>query len=364
MQLAALAHEDRVELAVRSSETGFATDHFRTVALPRARSRDERVDIATETIDVDVYPLLFHTGRFRRVTRYRALGARHCTAEIDARRDSWFHRYAPQALLLGDPGVRDAAIHALQACVPQAVVLPAAVDAIELHGELPVDTAFVVARETACTRDSFTYDLVIAAADGRVAESWRGLRLQVVAPRAFEAIPQLLWGVYLERAIGCAELRVIFSDDGSDAAIRAAARSDRLPLRRADGKPFVDGAHVSASHADGITLAVTHAAPVGCDLQQVADDALTLLVSADRAVAVLASSASQEAEAVAATRVWSAREAMKKATGNGSPPLVFDSCSAPGRVTFAAGAYRIETFLMRDRIAAVALQPGKGGGAA
>ena len=36
----------------------------------------------------------------------------------------WFGRYLPQDLILGDAGARDAAIHALQACVPQGTILP------------------------------------------------------------------------------------------------------------------------------------------------------------------------------------------------------------------------------------------------
>ena len=70
----------------------------------------------------DVYPeILFHEGRFRRLLGYRHLRATECLAEIEPDRDvAWFARYLPGDLLLGDAGARDAGIHAVQACIPEA----------------------------------------------------------------------------------------------------------------------------------------------------------------------------------------------------------------------------------------------------
>ena len=40
--------------------------------------------------------------------------------------DRWFGSHLPAELLLGNPGTRDAFMHAIQCCVPNATLLPAA----------------------------------------------------------------------------------------------------------------------------------------------------------------------------------------------------------------------------------------------
>lgn len=69
--------------------------------------------------------VLFHQGRFRRLTGYRRLSSTRCVAEIaGATRVGWFGAFLPQTSILGDPALRDAAMHAIQACVPHRTLLP------------------------------------------------------------------------------------------------------------------------------------------------------------------------------------------------------------------------------------------------
>src|SRR5262249_1754556 len=114
----------RVEVALRCAASGFHVDHFRaTVAfgpegelhadpsapMPPAADVLSPVDPAT-----DLYAdLLFQSGRFRRLRGYRRLGATGCCAELDpvGPRD-WFGPGLAPDLVLGDPGLRDAAVHA------------------------------------------------------------------------------------------------------------------------------------------------------------------------------------------------------------------------------------------------------------
>src|SRR6185437_2183619 len=78
-------------------------------------------------------PVLFQGTRFQRVQGYRELSATHCVAEISAGAGpSWFARFLPGDLLTGDPGARDAFMHAIQCCVPDATLLPAGVERLYL----------------------------------------------------------------------------------------------------------------------------------------------------------------------------------------------------------------------------------------
>ena len=64
-----------------------------------------------------------------------ALRAKSCDVEIGVDDAQYFGAFLPQRLMLGDAGARDAAIHAIQGCVPHHDLLPVGVDRIRV-GEL------------------------------------------------------------------------------------------------------------------------------------------------------------------------------------------------------------------------------------
>ena len=334
-----------VHVAIRSSSTQFHLDHFRARVHVGAPSERPRIDISQREVDLDpasdLYgPLLFHTGRFQGVRRYRRLTATECVAEIAPHNESLFHRYLPENLLLGDATIRDAAIHALQACVPQATVLPAGIESVELFARVEGD-AIVVARETERHADSFVYDVDLAAPDGRLFERWRGLRLQIVARRdRVDDLAPALWAPFLERELS---VRVHVGDP------------DIPMMHRHDGKPLVANGHVSRSHDGEIAVTVTHEKPVGVDVQRVGGHPWDDITGAhDGSLAEVCTRLSGDERAHAAARVWSARESMKKLSGDAQVPLVVDAAGKHGRVTFRSGVHRIDTFVMRDCVVAVA----------
>ncbi|HEX8091584.1 MAG TPA: type I polyketide synthase, partial [Blastocatellia bacterium] len=199
IRLAALVRETGVvEVVLRSAETDFQADHFRAVCLFGARKADAHTEVAfgqkqapdldkLHRINIDpckdLYGnILFHKGRFQRLQGYKKLGAKECLAEISPDgTTTWFGRYLPGQLLLGDPGARDAAIHSIQACIPHATVLPIGVEQIIINSTQRNVPMFLNARERKREGDTFTYDLEVIEADGFVCEQWRGLRLRMVS---------------------------------------------------------------------------------------------------------------------------------------------------------------------------------------
>jgi len=345
MRVASLVKDNTVDVSIRSSSTQYQLDHFRARVHVGTRGERPRIDIADGSVDLepkrDLYgPLLFHTGCFQGVKRYRRLTATECIAEIAPFDQPLFHRYLPPNLILGDATIRDAAIHALQGCVPQATVLPAGIESVELFARVEGD-AIVVAHETARSADGFVYDVDIAAPDGRLFERWRGLRLAIVARRErVDDLAPALWGPFLEREL---DVRVHVGD------------TELAVLHRKDGKPLVAHGHISRSHDAGIALTVTHHTPVGVDVQHVNGEPWDTIIGAhDRPLADVCTRVSGGERRFSAARVWSARESMKKLAGDALVPLVLDTAGTHGRVTFRAGAHRIDTFVMRDCVVAVA----------
>jgi hypothetical protein len=108
-----------------------------------------------------------------------------------------------------------------------------------------------------------------------------------------------------------------------------------------------------------VTVTVTHETPVGVDVQQVPthfsdqhwDD---VIGTHDGGLADVCARLSGDERRFAAARVWSARESMKKLSGDALVPLTVDTCGNHGRVTFRSGPHQIDTYVMRDSIVAVA----------
>jgi enediyne polyketide synthase len=378
IRLAALARRPgEVEIVLRSAETGFQVDHFRltcqfghsrtvlgkhSTSFRKYGKTGQRVSVNPAT---DLYGnILFQKGRFQRVENYRWLNAKECFAEIAPDgQTSWFIHHLPAGLLLGDPGVRDAAMHAIQACIPHRTLLPIAVDSIYLEERRSIsntETYFISARERSSTESTFVYDLDILGIDGLVHERWRRLKLQAVGKPLSSPRQEALLGPYLERRIqefipGSDVLIVMMQCDQSedrkarsDRAIQMVIGKRTAITRRPDGKPEVrTPREVSAAHNGDITIAVASSKPVGCDLELVEERSHSVwravLGDARIELAHLVARRTQENEVVSATRIWSASEALKKVGAIITAPLVFVSSTDDGCVFLASGKFKMLT---------------------
>ena len=383
LRLAALVRKPGlVEVVLRSDRTAFQVDHVRATCRfePRetataggpALLQRPAVEAAVLPVDPerDLYGgILFQSGRFQRLRAYRWLRSTECVAEIgpDGAGD-WFVPYLPGQLVLGDPGARDAAIHAVQACIPHVTVLPTGADRVVIDSAGTPGARFVRARERARDGGTFVYDLEVTDADGLVRERWEGLKLRTVASTSGERTwAEPLLGTYAERRV--AELipgadvaiQTLLNGNG-DRRFRSARAMQRMLgeksviQKRPDGKPEVSGngrLEVSVSHAGDLTLAVSGRGPIGCDVEPVTPRAESVwqdLLGRERfgLAQVVAEEAAENHDA-AATRVWAALESLKKAGAMMDAPLVLESAAEDGWVTLTAGPFTLATLVARVR---------------
>ncbi len=240
----------------------------------------------------------------------------------------WFSRYLAADLMLGDPAARDAAIHAVQACIPHARLLPIGVEKI-VPGRLDAtDTWSVHAKEQYRDGDLFVYDLSIVAHDGTCLERWEGLRLKKVEAIAHSGPwSEALLGPYLERRLqelvsGSHVSVSLLHRNGhdrrtaGDLAVQDALGGDEETIsihRRPDGKPQLNGDRsVSISHGERLTMAVAGSGALGCDVEAVRarpEQSWRDLLGRERfELCCLIGKQSGEDLDTAATRVWTACE--------------------------------------------------------
>jgi enediyne polyketide synthase len=377
LRLAALVTDaESVAVAVRAEDTDFAADHFRaTVRIPRPAVPE--ADSTREATELPAMPVervaglyggvLFQGTRFQRLQSYRRASARHAVAELSTTTPaSWFASYLPQDLTLADPGTRDAVMHSIQCCVPDATLLPQGIEKLYLADPSDQDAEFVVmdARERSQDGDSYTYDIDVLDQSGRVVERWEGLTLRAVRRRDNSG-PWMsaVLGSYVERALErmlggsrsvVIEADPVDSDDRTDRRAQtnlAAGRAIGAPVvvrHRPDGKPEVDDGAISASHGAGLSLVVTGPGEVGCDLEPVMarseEDWAGLLGDGLLSVRDLVMSETGEDADTAATRVWCARECLSK-IGASTRVFTVDRVQDDGWVVLTAGGASIATWV-------------------
>jgi enediyne polyketide synthase len=373
LRIAALLREDGVvEVVARSSQTFFAVDHFFCTCrfVDSQTEASSGMDAPTPNlleVDVerDLYgKLLFQTGRFRRLAGYRHLSARSSWAEISGgSRPNWFAPYLPEALVLGDPAARDAAIHSVQACVPHAVLLPVGVKRVivgKLNGE---EKLLAYAIERRQEGNIYWYDVELRTLDGVVRELWEGLMLQKVGDAGIHSWPDSLAAASLEwrsrELTGATELRVALErDPGADRR----SRSERAIQKvlgtgtvswRSDGKPEAGKMSVSSAHMDSLTLAVAGPQTVACDLEPVSTRPARMwvdLLGLDkwRLAKMIAEQMGEDLQS-AATRVWTAIESLKKAGAPLHAHLSLDASSLKSNVILVMADLKVVTSIIRFR---------------
>ena len=109
---------------------------------------------------------------------------------------------------------------------------------------------------------------------------------------------------------------------------------------------------MSASHCGDLTMAIAGHSPVGCDLELVVTRSPAIwcdMLGVERfKLAELISRETQETLDVAATRVWTSIECLKKAGAGTTAPLVFVSAAPNGWVLLASGELKIASWRDQD----------------
>ncbi|HKR48292.1 MAG TPA: SDR family NAD(P)-dependent oxidoreductase, partial [Pseudonocardiaceae bacterium] len=381
VRLAALVRDvETVDVVIRSAQTGFGADHFRArlrlgcPAVDDGRAVRELAHPELPPVQVDPVTelygeVLFQGKRFQRVLAYRRASARRAIAELSTSSPApWFAAFLPQDLLLADPGTRDAVMHAIQCCVPDATLLPQRIERLHLAARADEDTEYVVmdARERSQDGDSYVYDVDVFDSSEVLVERWEGLTLRAVRTRAGAGpwVPALL-GSYLERSLervlGGSRAVVVEPDPvpgepGTTpdrrvrtelAASRALGRPARLSYRP-DGKPEADGVSVSVSHGAGLTLVVAGSGRIGCDVEPAVErgdqEWAAQLGAAQLPVCALLVSEAGDTPAVAATRIWGALECLRK-SGATAQALTLDRVYPDGWVVLSSGDATIATWV-------------------
>ena len=267
IRICALRDNATVQVVLRSAESGFGIEHYRAVfgwgddapdepgsaaaagasaagasaagAAPAGAAGPAEVALLAEPpaggglVDgSELYgPICFPTGRFRRIAVLQEVTSGSCRALARGGDDwPWFGAASDSdaELVLGSPGLADATLHMLQACVPHRRLLPAGCEEVTFSGRAAQGTVQIRAvaadrggpgdiagpgdlagpgelGSPAVRASDQAWDIEAVDATGEPLISWRGVRMHDAGPLPRStAWPPALLSVYLERV--CAEL--------------------------------------------------------------------------------------------------------------------------------------------------------------
>lgn len=331
LRTAVLRRDDgSVAAVIRASDDGFRADRATAIlefGPPPKIAPDFTVRPREDIPGALLYDgLCFNAGRFRRIAGLGCASAYRVQAVLsppDPR--AWFGPYENPAQMLGDPAARDAGLHVLQVCVPQARVVPVAVEEIVL-ADTQGRRHSVEAIERESDGREFVFDILWLGEDGAPLEYWKRARFRSVAGRRISDLPYPLLAAAIERAASLYaqrhDVRAAISnsrDQGGRREAVLAALGAQSATSRGDGMPILDSAGLSLSHGGDLTLGVRANGTVACDLVNLENEAEPSLNAADLALLDGVDSCNRGAAAAA---IWAARECARKGGLPAAHPLV------------------------------------------
>ncbi|MEV7968122.1 SDR family NAD(P)-dependent oxidoreductase [Sphaerisporangium sp. NPDC088356] len=357
LRVAALDAGDGVHLAVRDGSDAFATDRFTARAVPAIpvppAGTWEELEWGREPEREGTHPfygpVFFHTGRFERVRDYSLLTAFRVRARLGESSAKWFSSFHPGELVLGDPGIHDAAIHALLACVPHRQALPVGAERVTVWRR-PTGRCLLEASEREHHGLEYVFDVDVRDAEGPVAR-WEGLRLRAVGPRAWPGpLPVALVGPLLSRLLSeqdvASAVEFCAAPGGRGSATGLLESLGAGPVTHDPRGALITGhGSASAAYAAGHVLVASADHPVGLDWEQTGaldtPERASLLGERDEDLAQILTEKTGEDIVASSARLWTAHEALVKA--GSAEPLLVEQLGDHGLVTFSAGEFRVAT---------------------
>ena len=394
----------RVHVAIKTEQTGFAINHFSATFVLGVENNPPREYVELPEAPLDIQPqadlyswLLFQGPSFQRLQQIYTLNSRECSfrtqrTSFSAEGKEGSLNRAQGPFRLGDPYCRDSLLQVGQLVIPQDMCLPIHIDSIEIYQPNSDVSSYIgVTKPQGREGKQYNNSVFAITPEGQLVERLNGYQLRILEQRKDNPTVEELadpsqrdeW-ILRRKLSNQAHLFRVAAPEVSLAylpgihALSPAERHEReLPvfhktigqLLRSDanlvsliqikwtasGKPVVDGleeqgVEVSLSHDERVCICVAGQGPQGCDIEPVTHRTRqdwTALLSNSRELLMQQLLGAKSSVAHAGTRIWTAVEALRKATEAKSINLVIDRIEGDSVLfldTASDGQLKILTF--------------------
>ncbi|MEC1417479.1 SDR family NAD(P)-dependent oxidoreductase [Bacillus haynesii] len=377
IRIAALrVSEDSYKLAIFSSGTNFNVIHFECIGYYHSTSIQVenqlppfliQSDKSTLNVKKELYErTLFQKGMFENIQSYYKVSAYELGMYLDNNKEkNWFRDMLPQELLLNDPGVRDAALHGLQASIPQKTVIPVTVKKIE-HYASRQKRLKAYAYQVSQEKDIYEYNLYLYNENNELVEAWSGLKVKEVqtlgSPRNISSLVASQITRDIREFYEINDFTFLIEqidqnqspDQRREFLLRQLTNNEKL-LKRSNGMQHTQSKNVCFSYCDNLIIGISSEKKISCDIEKI-DPSIDhknwekILGSQAKFIAYLTSEGWNLTQA--ATIIWTVIECMQKDGLQSDRPLVIDK-TLSNVVVFRSNSIIIYTQVVGDYVVSI-----------
>ena len=333
--------------AIRTSDDAYATDFFTaSIAAGNGTIKHHELSLPADRPaldpEADIYrSILFHGGSFQSVSGYEQLSWNSCICSLKAAEGRFFSDFFPQELSLEHPSVRDGALHCVQACVPDFLLLPVSIKSIAVFPALKEELVSIQAIERSHHASSYVYDITMINSRNEIVEEYSGVEFKSVRPLEGKVLAKpLVMNVINRRAaelLGTERTPLIEFDNFEPDV-----------FRRLDGRPMLkSGKYYSRSYSSGNSVSIMADDVVSCDMERITArerGSWELLLGGRTGMLKRISEAMNEDFDAAASRIWSAMECIRKSGLTLFSQLSIGAKDSPAIIYFNCGEHRIISY--------------------
>ncbi|WP_435623182.1 SDR family NAD(P)-dependent oxidoreductase [Flagellimonas sp.] len=284
--------------------------------------------------------LLFHSGHFNCLKAYHYLTPYAAVASVSLPTEKWLKSRPEIDFIIGNPGVNDAMLHMVQACVPHHDLLPHSIGKIVVEKIAQRSEALRIhATENFHEKDIYSYDISLVTTQGEILVQYQDARFKVVKsePNTYPILTESLVPISLSRIAGEQSLK------GMEFLLKT-----EIPKvsHRGDGKPMVDKGYISISHCDDLDLAVRFSRNIGCDIEKVVSRPTAIwkrmLKGFDH------KSPLTEDIDVHFTRMWTIAESLRKMGQINLPDVEFQTTGDSGALLYRTKTVNMVSWVFRN----------------
>ncbi len=337
-------------VVIRDESSSFKKDHFRASVILAETIAAKKIKplaglpLSSLNVASDLYgTVLFHTGVFQQLSSYYEAGPYKCIAAAGGKKAArHFSDFMPQQLLLGSPVLNDAAMHAVQVCVPDKILLPVKVGSLSFYSIIHNGEINIHAEEQENHGDEYVYNIKVTSAAGLVLQEWGAVLFRAMQKRAPKELPLPLAKIALQRKVDTV------TDIQNHATIYLNdIYTNNNIVKRMDGKPLVENGTLSKAYARNNTMLAEAATEISCDMEIVIQkpySAWQSIFTSDRLQLIKKiQDETGEGFSSTATRVWCAMECIRKAGLQYSSPLLLGDMEKDNTIYLETGEYKIIT---------------------
>lgn len=343
---------------IRDEETSFKIDHFSANIIIGDNSVEnkttgilmggnEKTKLDTEN---DYYnSLLFHKGIFKRIYSFEYIGAYNCIAKASLVQDQkYFSDFLSENLVLSDPSLNDAVLHAIQVCVPHQTLLPKRIEKILFYPfDGDVNAVIIIAKEIKQIVDEYYYDIEVLTENNILVAQWIGVKFQVLHQKKKRKLTNELLENVLRRKL---DLIIGLRSNYKITSNKKKSDGDVQFHKRSDGKPIsLTANYQTRSHSLNQTIELEADVNIACDVEAIiykhendwgillGDNRFQLIKEIQEFI--------KEDISISATRIWCAIECIRKAGLQLLSPLLVTHSDNDGTIYFKIDNYIILTYL-------------------